>query len=91
MGHRPAEALQIASSALGCLHKDSPKQDRAALYRREGFALTDLGRLSEAEKAYRLSLKFKPDHPAVHELAYIARLRKGAKPQPDFVAPLHQP
>lgn len=53
----------------------------AHLYRGRGFALTELGRLDEAEEAYRTSLRLDPDNPtALQELDYIAALRKGAMP-----------
>lgn len=54
--------------------------DRARLYRGRGFALTELGRLDEAEEAYRKSLTCQPNHPgALNELQYIEGLRHGAK------------
>lgn len=54
---------------------------RALLYRGRGFALTELGRLDEAEAAYKESLKLEPGNPrAEHELQYIAGLRAGSKP-----------
>ena len=50
----------------------------ARLLRGKGFALIELGRLDEAEVAYRQSLDAEPGHGgAQHELAYIAGLRKG--------------
>ena len=53
--------------------------DRARFHRGRGFALTELGRLDEAENAYRDALKLVPgDTRSQHELAYIARLRGGA-------------
>jgi tetratricopeptide (TPR) repeat protein len=54
---------------------------RARLYRCRGEALTDLGRLDEAEQSYRTSLTYAPNNPiALNELRYIAGLRKGDKP-----------
>ncbi len=53
--------------------------NRAKLLRGRGMALTELGRLDDAEGAYDDSLKIEPSNPtALHELAYIARLRAGA-------------
>ncbi|MDE2134201.1 MAG: tetratricopeptide repeat protein [Alphaproteobacteria bacterium] len=58
-------------------------RDRARLYRGRGFALTELGRLDEAEQAYRDSLKLDPDSKiAEGELDYIARLRAGGAKEP---------
>ena len=49
---------------------------RAAALRGKGFVLIDLGRLDEAEKAERESLKLEPGNPtALHELDFIARQR----------------
>jgi tetratricopeptide (TPR) repeat protein len=64
------EGLQIASLAA---------TDQARMHRGRGFSLTELGRLEEAENAYRESLKLAPGNTtALHELAYLARLRNGA-------------
>lgn len=53
----------------------------ARLQRGRGFALTELGRLDEAEAAYHRSLELAPNNPtALHELAYIASLRAGGRP-----------
>jgi tetratricopeptide (TPR) repeat protein len=52
--------------------------EKGALLRGQGYALTELGRLDEAEAVYRQSLKIDPDHGhAEHELTYIAGLRRG--------------
>jgi tetratricopeptide (TPR) repeat protein len=54
---------------------------RARMDRGRGYALTELGRLDEAESAYNESLKNEPDNAhALSELSYIARLRTGASP-----------
>lgn len=59
---------------------------RGAFHRRRGFGLVELGRLDEAEAAYRESLKYDPDHPSVPgELAYIAGLRGGAAPSQGYM------
>lgn len=56
---------------------------RARLYRGRGFALTELGRLDEAEQAYRDSLKLAPGNAiAQQELDYIAHLRAGGAAEP---------
>jgi tetratricopeptide (TPR) repeat protein len=58
-----------------------PPPVRAVLLRGRGFALTELGRLDEAEQAYRDSLIAEPNNArAVSELYYISRLRAGAPP-----------
>jgi tetratricopeptide (TPR) repeat protein len=57
--------------------------DRARLERGEGFVLTELDRLDEAEQAYQASLKDEPGNKrAINELAYIARLRAGGPKAP---------
>ncbi len=54
---------------------------RALLLRDKGFALTEMGRLDDAEKSYRDSLAVDPNNPtAARELAYIAKLRAGGAP-----------
>jgi tetratricopeptide (TPR) repeat protein len=59
------------------------KQVRAAALRGMGVQLIDLGRLDEAEARLRESLTFEADNAnAKGELAYIAELRSGRKPQP---------
>ncbi len=56
---------------------------RARLYRGRGYALTELGRLDEAEQAYRDSLKLDPNNEiALGELDYIAKLRSGGDKVP---------
>jgi Flp pilus assembly protein TadD len=60
-----------------------PPEMKARLLRGRGFALTELGRLDDAEEAYRESLVSEPNNPrAAGELNYIARLRTGARPAP---------
>ena len=53
-------------------------RDRARLLRGRGFALTELGRLDEAETAYQDSLTSEPGNArALTELNYIRRVRAG--------------
>jgi tetratricopeptide (TPR) repeat protein len=82
--HRWAEALTTYRAGLdyqGDLLDKLANSDRARLLRGQGFCLTELGRLDEAEASYRESLKIEPNHGgAMHELAYIQGLRNGATP-----------
>lgn len=76
---RFAEAL--ASYDAGLAIPDLAPTFKAPMLRGRGFILTELGRLDEAEAAYRQSLSIAPDNPvALHELKYIASLHAGAKP-----------
>lgn len=72
-----AEALAVYQGAL----EANPLMGKIALarlLRGKGFALIELGRLDEAETAYRQAVVAEPNHGgAQHELAYIAGLRKG--------------
>ncbi len=73
------EALEAYQRGLS-IQKLGDK-DRARMLRGCGFALTELGRLDEAEQSYRDSLKAEPDNRvAQNELLYIAKLRAGAPP-----------
>jgi tetratricopeptide (TPR) repeat protein len=57
--------------------------DRGRMLRGRGLALTELGRLDEAEKSYRDSLISDPNNAlALRELNYIANLRSGRSPTP---------
>ena len=59
---------------------------KARLLRGEGFALTELRRLDEAEQAYQSSLSLEPGNAlAQNELKYIAGLKAGAKPTPGSI------
>jgi tetratricopeptide (TPR) repeat protein len=59
---------------------------RARMLRGRGFALIELGRLDEAEKAYRDSLVSEPNNQnALTELTYIARLRAGGPMAPSAI------
>lgn len=64
-------------------------EDHARLLRGRGNCLTELGRLDDAEKAYRESQNYDPNNEiARNELEYIARLRAGATPTPSqIIAP----
>jgi tetratricopeptide (TPR) repeat protein len=54
---------------------------RGVAHRGRGFALVELGRLDEAEAAYKASLKVDPGNKiALGELDYIVGLRSGKKP-----------
>lgn len=54
----------------------------ARLQRARGYCLIELGRLDEAEAAYKTSLELEPDHGgAKNELAYIRGARAGKPPQ----------
>lgn len=66
---------------------------KAHVQRERGYALTELGRLDDAEAAYNKSLKDDPGNAtAQRELAYIAQLKTGAKPAPSGgLVPLQQP
>lgn len=62
---------------------------KARMRRGRGLALIELGRLDEAEVAYKQSLEYEPNNAlALHELNYIARVRAGAAPTPANVIPL---
>ncbi len=53
-----------------------PNSQKARAYRGQGFALTELRRLDEAESAFHESLKIEPDNEtAKHELRYIGDVR----------------
>jgi tetratricopeptide (TPR) repeat protein len=57
--------------------------DRGRMLRGRGLALTELGRLDEAEKSYRDSLISDPNNAlALQELNYIASIRSGRSPAP---------
>lgn len=82
MGHllqllrRHEDALQCYQRAETVRPWASPQQKGRAL-RGQGINLIDLGRLDEAEAALKRSLEVEPDNQnAVHELGYIAHLRR---------------
>ena len=71
----------LADYEEGLKLPDLKEANRARLLRGRGFALTQLGRLDDAEKSYRDSLISEPGNAlAQHELQYIAGLRAGAPP-----------
>lgn len=73
-----AGSLAINEAALADATPKAPT-DEARLLRGKGFALIELGRLDEAEAAYRRSLELQPGHGgALHELSYIEGQRGGA-------------
>jgi tetratricopeptide (TPR) repeat protein len=87
---RAADALAVFDEGLKI--DDLEPHIHAHLHRGRGFALTELGRLDEAEEAYRASLRLEPDNStALHELAYIASLRKGANSTVPALQPLQPP
>jgi tetratricopeptide (TPR) repeat protein len=84
---RWADALQSYDAGLAIESSDTAS--RARLLRGRGFALTELNRLDEAEKAYRDSLVLEPGNErALNELSYIAGLRAGQRPTETSIAPL---
>lgn len=84
------ESLANYDEGLKASNLDSDM--KARFERGRGYALTELGRLDEAEAAYRDSLNDAPGNAtAENELKYIARLKAGAKPAPGGLAPLQQP
>jgi Flp pilus assembly protein TadD len=77
--HRSSDALADFDEALAI--PSLPAAMRAKLLRGRGYALTDLGRLEDAEKAYRDSLSLQPNNAvAISEIAYIAHLKSGGAP-----------
>ncbi|HXC55079.1 MAG TPA: tetratricopeptide repeat protein [Rhizomicrobium sp.] len=82
----------LAITDKGIAMTGQPVQIQAHFYRNRGFALTELGRLDEAEQAYRDSLKLVPDNAtALDELKYIAQLRAGGANRPGGLKPLAHP
>ena len=87
---RVDEALKSFDGALA--EKDLDPSLRAHALRGRGYALTELGRLDDAEAAYRESLKDEPGSAtAKHELDYIARLKAGKTPTQGELTPLQKP
>ena len=65
------------------------ERTRALIYRGRGFALTEIGRLADAEAAYQKSLEIEPGNArALRELSYIRSLKAGGQRAPGVVAPL---
>jgi tetratricopeptide (TPR) repeat protein len=98
LGEHRAELIGERGAALVGLHRwsdvladyddglkidDLDKLAKARMDRGRGLALTELGRLDEAEAAYEESLQNEPGNAhALNELKYIARLRAGGRPTP---------
>jgi tetratricopeptide (TPR) repeat protein len=73
----------LATYTVGLKFASDSDSDKARMYRGLGFALTELGRLDDAESAYRKSLLCEPGNAhAANELEYIAQLRAGKGPTP---------
>jgi len=65
------------------------KSMQARIHRARGFALTELGRLPEAEATYRQSLEIEPGNEnALRELAYIERMKSGGQRAPGGLLPV---
>ncbi|PVM88133.1 hypothetical protein DDF62_15245 [Caulobacter radicis] len=78
--HADALALYDATFDKAGTFLIADQQGKARLLRARGFTLIELGRLDDAEAAYKASLEIEPDHGgAKHELSYIAQLRAGAQ------------
>ena len=78
---RYPEAIEDYDQALAL--KDSPATERARYFRGRGLALTEMGRLDDAEAAYREAITLVPDDArSQNELKYIAGLRAGLPPAP---------
>jgi tetratricopeptide (TPR) repeat protein len=70
------DALALYTKGLKLASNDDG--DRARMFRGVGYSLTELGRLDDAESAYRKSLMCEPGNAhAENELRYIAHLRAG--------------
>lgn len=73
--HQAALDLYDQTSAVGPFVSG---HDVAVALRGRGFVLIELGRLADADAAFKASLKIEPDSQiARHELDYIAHLRSG--------------
>jgi tetratricopeptide (TPR) repeat protein len=71
----------LAGANQGLAVADLAPADRARLLRNRGYALTELNRLDEAQKAYEDSLTLEPGNAlAQNELKYIAGLKSGVRP-----------
>ncbi|HWA89916.1 MAG TPA: hypothetical protein VG889_07765 [Rhizomicrobium sp.] len=77
--HRNQEALDNEDRVLKM--NDLDDHIKAVLQRGRGFTLTELGKLDDAEEAYKTSLNYDPENEhAKSELRYIAGLKLGATP-----------
>jgi tetratricopeptide (TPR) repeat protein len=82
----------IVTFDAGLAIKDMEPAKRALLYRGRGFALTESGRLDDAEASYWESLKLEPGNThAINELQYIGRLRAGKPPTQGGLFLAHPP
>jgi tetratricopeptide (TPR) repeat protein len=107
LGEHRAELISEKGAALVGLHRwqdmlanydeglkidDLANPVKARMERGRGLALTELGRLDEADAAYKQSLTHEPGNTrALNELTYIARLRAGAAPTAPTLFPLKDP
>ncbi len=79
------EALALCDRALA-ENTTMTVKNRARVMRCRGFALSELDRLDEAEKAYQDSLTLQPGNPtALNELKYLANLRAGKGKTPSGI------
>jgi tetratricopeptide (TPR) repeat protein len=79
----------LANYDRGLSFERVPANQRAVMLRGRGFALIELGRLAEAETAYRDSLTLDPNNQiAARELGYIQRLRAGGPRAPTELIPV---
>lgn len=80
MQHDNEKALDLFQQAEGATEFSPPDQKNSELahaLRGEGYALTELHRLDEAEAMYHKALKLDPnDQKSKNELQYIAQLRQ---------------
>jgi hypothetical protein len=84
------DTLVIADSGLAL--SVSTDSIRAHFLRNKGFALTELNRLDDAEKAYEDSLKLDPSSDvARNELRYVTRLKAGSQKESGGLKPLPAP
>jgi len=87
---RWSDVLKNFDEGLKVPHLDESMTAR--MYRGKGMALTELGRLDDAEAAYKASLGHEPGNTrALNELTYIARLRAGTTPVSPTLFPLQSP
>jgi len=73
----------LATYQDGLKLKGVEPHDRARLERGEGYVLTEMNRLDDAEAAYKASLDDEPNNQrALNELSYIAKLKAGGPKTP---------
>ncbi|HEX4693705.1 tetratricopeptide repeat protein [Sphingomonas sp.] len=71
------DSCKRAEGVVGFASDESRKKETALAWHCQGYALTELGKLDEAEKLYRQCLELDPDDAhAKNELLYIAERRK---------------